>query len=209
MPADFKNADHGTRQLRVATRNGVIFATYSDKTPPLEEYMTKEIVEEFDVPFSGKKLKILGYCRNELPCNWKMYHENLKDPYHATLLHSFLVVFGLLVPGIKSIVFADKAHAPPRLHGVGQAGRDVRHCRRRRQGADAILQRQPAAARRTVPRLRQEFESPWSANMMTIWPNLIVQRQMNTMGVRQIIPNGPNSMVMRGRCSGTRTTRRR
>ena len=110
MPSDFKNAEHGTRQLRVATRNGVVFATYSDKTPPLEEYMTKEIVEEFDVPFSGKKLRILGYCRNELPCNWKMYHENLKDPYHATLLHSFLVVFGLLVPGIKSIVFADKEH---------------------------------------------------------------------------------------------------
>jgi anthranilate 1,2-dioxygenase large subunit len=42
----------------------------------------------------------------------------------------------------------------------------------------------------------REFDSPWSANMMTMWPNLIVQRQMNTMGVRQIIPNGPNSMVM-------------
>ena len=42
---------------------------------------------------------MLGYYRNELPGNWKLYHENLKDPYHATLLHSFLVVFGLLVAG--------------------------------------------------------------------------------------------------------------
>ena len=32
--------------------------------------------------------------------------------------------------------------------------------------------------------------------MMTIWPNLVVQREMNTLGVRQIIPNGPNSMIM-------------
>ena len=45
--------------------------------------------------FKGRKLKILGYYRNELPGNWKLYHENLKDPYHATLLHSFLVTFGL------------------------------------------------------------------------------------------------------------------
>lgn len=32
--------------------------------------------------------------------------------------------------------------------------------------------------------------------MQTIWPNLIVQREMNTLGVRQIIPNGPNSLIM-------------
>jgi len=32
--------------------------------------------------------------------------------------------------------------------------------------------------------------------MQTIWPNLIVQREMNTLGVRQIVPNGPNSFVM-------------
>jgi anthranilate 1,2-dioxygenase large subunit len=32
--------------------------------------------------------------------------------------------------------------------------------------------------------------------MQTVWPNLIVQREMNTLGVRQIVPNGPNSMLM-------------
>ena len=52
--------------------------------------------------FDGRKLRILGYYRNELPGNWKLYHENLKDPYHATLLHSFLVTFGLMVAGNKS-----------------------------------------------------------------------------------------------------------
>jgi anthranilate 1,2-dioxygenase large subunit len=41
-----------------------------------------------------------------------------------------------------------------------------------------------------------EFDSPWSVTMMTVWPNLIVQREMNTLGVRHIIPNGPNSMIM-------------
>ncbi len=32
--------------------------------------------------------------------------------------------------------------------------------------------------------------------MQTIWPHLVVQREMNTLGVRHIIPNGPNSMIM-------------
>lgn len=196
MPPDFKPAEHGTRQLRVATRNGVIFATYSDQTVPLEEYMTEDIVKEFDVAFSGKKLKILGYYRNELPCNWKMYHENLKDPYHATLLHSFLVVFGLLVPGIESRIFADTQHG---RHGYMASNKP----QEKYATVSADAKSQIAAFDENLRLLDErlvdyvrEFDSPWSATMMTIWPNLIVQRQMNTLGVRQIIPNGPNSMVM-------------
>jgi len=42
----------------------------------------------------------------------------------------------------------------------------------------------------------KEFDSPWSVTMQTISPNLMVQREMNTLGVRQIVPNGPNSMIM-------------
>src|SRR5690606_7880174 len=42
----------------------------------------------------------------------------------------------------------------------------------------------------------RETDSPWSVTMQTIWPNLIVQREMNTLGVRHIVPNGPNSFVM-------------
>jgi len=196
MPADFRNSDHGTRQLRVTNRHGVVFASYSDQTPPLEEYLTPEILEEFDVTFPGKKLKVLGYYRNELPCNWKMYHENLKDPYHATLLHSFLLVFGLLVPGIKALIFADKAHG---RHGFMASAKP--------EEKYATVSPDDKSQMRSFDdnlRLRderfldfvREFKSPWSACMMTVWPNLIVQREMNTLGVRQIIPNGPNSMVM-------------
>ena len=43
----------------------------------------------------------------------------------------------------------------------------------------------------------QEFDSPWSVTMSTIWPNLIVQREMNTLGVRQIVPTGPHEFIMK------------
>jgi anthranilate 1,2-dioxygenase large subunit len=42
-----------------------------------------------------------------------------------------------------------------------------------------------------------EFDSPWSVTMATIWPNLIVQREMNTLGVRQIVPTGPHEFIMK------------
>jgi hypothetical protein len=43
----------------------------------------------------------------------------------------------------------------------------------------------------------EEFDSPWSVTMSTIWPNLIVQREMNTLGVRQIVPTGPHEFIMK------------
>lgn len=115
MPKDFRNDAHGLRKLAVATRNGVVFASFTHDMEPLEDYLTPEILEDFDAVFNGKPLRVLGFYKNELPCNWKMYHENLKDPYHATLLHSFLVVFGLLVAGNRSAMVADSKYG---IHGT-------------------------------------------------------------------------------------------
>ncbi|GAA4340541.1 aromatic ring-hydroxylating dioxygenase subunit alpha [Pigmentiphaga soli] len=97
MPRDFKKAEHSLRRLRVALRGGLVWATYSDETPPLDDYLGPEIGALVDrAAGGGRPLKLLGYNRQLLPCNWKLYLENSRDPYHATLLHSFFVTFGLL-----------------------------------------------------------------------------------------------------------------
>lgn len=196
MPKDFRNEDHGLVKLNVTTRNGVIFASYASDMESIEEYLTPEIRKDFDVVFNGKPLKILGYYKNELPCNWKMYHENLKDPYHATLLHSFLVVFGLLVAGNESAMIADPVHG---RHGtMASAKKEDKYA--------AVSEENKKEMRSFHEGMRlqddrfleyvKEFDSPWSVTMQTIWPNLVVQREMNTLGVRQIVPNGPDSMLM-------------
>lgn len=195
MPKDFRNAEHGLKKLRVEAYEGVVFASYSADVEPVAEYLTPEIRKDFDVVFKGRKLKVLGYYRNELPGNWKLYHENLKDPYHATLLHSFLVTFGLLVAGSKSAMIAD----PSGRHGTMASAKP--------DNVDAVLE---DGAKKEMRAFREdlkladarfldyvrEFDSPWSVTMQTIWPNLIVQRELNTLGVRHIVPNGPHSMVM-------------
>jgi len=193
MPKEFKPQDHGLKKLNVTTLNGVIFASYSDKVEPIEEYLTPEILEEFKVVFPGKPLKVLGYYRNELPCNWKMYHENLKDPYHATLLHSFLVVFGLLVAGNKSAMLVDEVNG---RHGImASAKSDAEISEENKREMRSYHDDMKLQDERFLEFIK-EFDSPWSVTMQTIWPNLIVQREMNTLGVRQIIPNGPNSLIM-------------
>ena len=119
MPKDFRNEEHNPRKLRVAILHGVVFASFKEDVEPLENYLTPEILKDFEVVFKGRQLKVLGFYRNELPGNWKMYHENLKDPYHATLLHSFLVSFGLLVAGSKNAMIA----CPVGRHGTMAAAK--------------------------------------------------------------------------------------
>jgi len=196
MPKDFRNEDHGLRKLRVTTRNGVVFASYSDTVEPIDQYLTPEILKDFDVVFNGKKLKLLGYYKNELPCNWKMYHENLKDTYHATLLHSFLVVFGLLVAGNESAMIADPVHG---RHGtMASAKSEDKYAKVSEDTKKEMRSFHEGMLLRDERFLEfvREFDSPWSVTMQTIWPNLIVQREMNTLGIRHIVPNGPDSMLM-------------
>jgi apoptosis-inducing factor 3 len=194
MPADFKAEDHGPRRLNVTTHRGVVFASYAEGMEPIADYLGPEVLREFEATFDGRKLKVLGHYRHSLLGNWKLYHENLKDPYHATLLHTFLVTFGLLVVGNRSLMLADRSGR----HGVmASAKSDAKAI-----SGDAKKEMRAYKEGMTLCEARlmnfvEEFDSPWSVTMSTIWPNLIVQREMNTLGVRQIVPNGPHEFVMK------------
>jgi phenylpropionate dioxygenase-like ring-hydroxylating dioxygenase large terminal subunit len=194
MPADFKPEDHGPRRLNVTTHRGVVFASYADNMESLAEYLGPEVLAEFEATFDGRKPKVLGHYRHSLLGNWKLYHENLKDPYHATLLHTFLVTFGLLVVGNRSLMLADKSGR----HGVmASAKSDTKAI-----AGDAKKEMRAYKEGMTLREARfmnfvEEFDSPWSVTMSTIWPNLIVQREMNTLGVRQIVPDGPDQFIMK------------
>jgi apoptosis-inducing factor 3 len=194
MPADFKAEDHGPRRLNVTTHRGVVFASYAGGMESIADYLGPEVLREFEATFDGRKLKVLGHYRHSLLGNWKLYHENLKDPYHATLLHTFLVTFGLLVVGNRSLMLADKSGR----HGVmASAKSDAKAI-----SGDAKKEMRAYKEGMTLREARlmnfvEEFDSPWSVTMSTIWPNLIVQREMNTLGVRQIVPDGPHEFIMK------------
>jgi apoptosis-inducing factor 3 len=194
MPADFRNEEHGLKTLKVTTHRGVVFASYADDTEPLADYLGPDILREFEATFDGRKLKVLGHYRHSLPGNWKLYHENLKDPYHATLLHTFLVTFGLMVAGGRAAMLADASGR----HGVMAAAKSDAKL----VSSDAKKEMRAFKEGMTLrePRFMdfiEEFDSPWSVTMATIWPNLIVQREMNTLGIRQIVPTGPHEFIMK------------
>src|SRR5262249_57003943 len=88
----------------------------------VQDSVGPEVLREVEASSDGRKRRLLGYYRHTLPGNWKLYHENLKDPYHATLLHTFLVTFGLLVAGTRSLMLADESGR----HGVMASAKSER-----------------------------------------------------------------------------------
>jgi salicylate 5-hydroxylase large subunit len=189
MPEDFDRRDHGLSKLRVATRNGAIFATESDETPPLEDYFGPKMLPLFDRVFSGRKLKILGVLRQRIPANWKLMFENIKDPYHASLLHVFLVTFGLFRADNPSRTVMDETGMHSAL--ISQRGGD-------RKATSATQEMSSFKEALVLKDARQievvkEFADPATVVMQTLWPNLIVQQQANTLATRQIVPVGPNA----------------
>ena len=116
MPADFELEEHALQTLRVTERHGVIFASFDAGMPALEDYLGTSMLAYFDRVFDGRELRVLGYMRQLIRSNWKLMFENIKDPYHASLLHVFLVTFGLFRADQPSAVKMD-AHRPPRRAG--------------------------------------------------------------------------------------------
>jgi anthranilate 1,2-dioxygenase large subunit len=194
MPADFDSSQHGLHRLNVTSHRGVVLASYARDMEPFEDYLGPEVLKEFEATFDGRKPRLLGYYRHTLPGNWKLYHENLKDPYHATLLHTFLVTFGLLVAGNRSLMLADASGR----HGVMASAKSEHKSVSRDAKKEMRAYRDGMTL--AEPRFMdfvEEFDSPWSVTMATIWPNLIIQREMNTLGVRQIVPTGPHEFIMK------------
>ena len=95
MPADFDLKAHGLNQLKVEVLHGLIFASFDHTTQDLKNYLGVNILPWVDRIFKGRELTLLGYNRQRIPGNWKLMMENIKDPYHPGLLHTWFVTFGL------------------------------------------------------------------------------------------------------------------
>jgi salicylate 5-hydroxylase large subunit len=190
MPKDFALEPHGLRTLKVARRRGVVFASFTDAIEPFEDYLGAEILGLFDRVFDGRALTVLGYSRQLTPANWKLVIENIKDPYHASLLHVFLLSFGL-----------NRADSPNRLvidpsgrHAAGMTWR----AEQKRTSDNAEMRSLIEDLKLADPSMLEpvkEFER-YTIVLMTIWPNLVMQQQSNTLAMRQVIPKGPGAFEL-------------
>ncbi len=111
MPADFDMRQHGLDKLRVDSYGGLVFATFSHEVEPLADYLGPMPRAAIDRIFN-RPIRVLGDQRQYIAGNWKLYAENTRDPYHASLLHLFHCTFGLYRSSQKGKCVLDERYSP-------------------------------------------------------------------------------------------------
>jgi salicylate 5-hydroxylase large subunit len=187
MPADFDPKSISLRKLRVEVVNGVVWATFSDATPPFRDYLGERFWQHYTRVYDGRKLEVLGYNRQHIPGNWKLMQENIKDPYHASLLHVFFVTFGLFRADQKSATEID----PTGRHGIliSRTGRQEVN------DVTAEMRTFRGDIKLADPRILEgvkEYPDEDTVGMITVFPSVVLQQNQNSLSTRHIVPTGPD-----------------
>ena len=186
MPDDFDAKKHRLEPLRVETFCGLVFATFSDETPPLETYLG-DAMSTFIQRNLGRPLKILGTHSQVIHNNWKLYAENIRDSYHATLLHTFYTTFKVNRLDMDGgIVLSDK-----KWHHISYAKRatfdeasEYQNSKVHSAGFDSKLEGG------AILDTWEEFEDGITHSIQSIFPTLCVQFTLNSLAIRFFVPRG-------------------
>lgn len=195
MPRSFAPEGNGLRKLRVDSYKGLVFATFSDATPPLPEYLGSEMRPWIDRLFH-KPIEYLGCTRQYSKSNWKLYMENVKDPYHASLLHLFHTTFNIFRVGMKARSIPDATHG---LHSIitatklEEAGDTAAayNAQNIRSMDDGFQLEDPELLGQI-----KEFDELTTNHIQPIFPQLVIQQIHNTLVARQLLPKGPGNFEL-------------
>jgi salicylate 5-hydroxylase large subunit len=132
------------------------------------------------------ELNLLGYSRQRIPGNWKLMQENIKDPYHPGLLHTWFVTFGLWRADQQSRMLTD------------EYGRHAVMISSRNDGGKGAVTQGVSSFRENMTlrddRLLDVVPEPWwngpTVTMITLFPSLVIQQQVNSLSTRHIVPCG-------------------
>lgn len=184
MPASFCKEEHGPRKLRIAVYCGLVFGSFSEDVAPIEEYLGEEICQRIERVLH-KPVEVIGRFTQALPNNWKLYIENVKDSYHASLLHLFFTTFELNRLSQKGGVIVDDS-----------GGHHVSFSMIDKSAADASYKEQGLRSDTDKYRLKdptvlagfQEFDDGVTLQILSVFPGFVLQQIQNCLAVRQVLP---------------------
>ncbi len=185
MPPDFSIAGRHLRALHVTIFAGLVFGTFSDDTPPIEAYLGPEISMRIR-RVMAKPIKLMGGVSQYLHSNWKIYADNLRDSYHASLLHMFFTTFKLNRLSMQGgiIVSENGGNHVSYSKMATDTNVDYDTATLRAKQEDFGLEDQTMLAG------RDEFGDGITLQILTVFPGFIMHQIQNSLAVRQILPKG-------------------
>ncbi len=187
LDAGFDMAGHGLRKLRVASINGALFGTLADHAEPLEDYLGAPVLAQLRRLFD-RPVRVLGYNRQRIRANWKLYAEKTRDNYHASLLHEFLVTFGLDRSTQVGGVTMDARHR----HNItwAEADSDTAEVASEAYGEARVRSNYLTLREPELVRFRRERADPLNLAVTSVFPGAVFVQIGNSLAVRQIRPRG-------------------
>ena len=193
MPHDFKMAEHGLTLLRVDSYKGVVFCSFQADVEPLLDYLDRPIIDYID-RLMPRPIEILGYMRQRIQCNWKLYIENIKDPNHAGLLHQFQTTFGIY----RNTQEGGSIFDHKRRHEVHYSTLDTDDEETISEGYDGVsaFNAEFTLEDPTLIDYHDEIGDNRAICMMSVFPNLMIQQLSNSLATRQIRPREPSGFEL-------------
>jgi anthranilate 1,2-dioxygenase large subunit len=185
MPPEFRKEDHHLARLKVAELAGLVFGTFREDAPDLEDYLGPAVTGGIRRVLN-RPVHILGRSTQVLPNNWKLYFENVKDTYHASILHLFLTTFRinrLSQPGGITIDANGGNHFSQAKMDYAAEDADYKAAALR---ADSAFRLHDSSIVESI----DEYGDSVSVQILTVFPAMVLQQIRNTIAVRVLRPRG-------------------
>jgi phenylpropionate dioxygenase-like ring-hydroxylating dioxygenase large terminal subunit len=200
MPADCKPEQHAPRQLTTESFAGLVFGTLGADTPPLESYLGPEIAAHVRRVMRAP-VKLIGGYTQILPSNWKLYVENTRDSYHASLLHMFFTTFRLNRLSQKGGLIVSES-------GGNHVSYSMRHDVAGKEYEQAGMRTAHDGYQLEAPELLEnidEFGDGIGLQILTVFPGFLLQQIRNSLAVRRVVPRGLDQTELVWTCFGFAT----
>ena len=185
LEADFDFEAGGLEVLRVENIRGLVFGTFSKAVSPFSEYLGEELIASIDRVFV-KPVKVIGYYSQIFPNNWKLYAENNKDSYHASLLHVFHNTFGVVRPNMNGgIKLSEDGWHHLSYTDQTPVAKDQISTEKVRS-----LDEQYSLEDPSLMEHHQELGDTVTNSIQTIFPTTVIQQILNALAIRQLCPRG-------------------
>jgi phenylpropionate dioxygenase-like ring-hydroxylating dioxygenase large terminal subunit len=85
----FRKEDYPLVEIDCDAALGMVFVHLRPEPEPLREWLGPEMIEALETPLAEPRLRVIGKKTYELPINWKVFAENVRDGYHVPFVHPF------------------------------------------------------------------------------------------------------------------------
>lgn len=188
MPENFDKSAHHLETLRLINYKGLLFGTFSPEAPEFNAFLGPDVATGLSRVLH-KTPRLLGKTTQVMHNNWKLYVENTRDSYHASILHTFFTTFKLnrLTQSGGLIISENGANHISYSRRGESSNYDGYDQENLRANLNDFTLSDPS-----ILNFLDEFDDGISLQILTIFPTTVVHQINNSLAIRQVIPRSEN-----------------